>query len=633
MANTVIKGIDKVPHGAVEIAGKPGELSEFKQVNIDELEEWMNIAWTFRRRLETDPNQVAIERKTQMGNTWRPVTAQEFSEEMDSVARGFIGLGLKPGDRIAILGPTSYEWTLLDMAALSIGLVVVPIYETDSAEQISWILGDSAPRLAVVFNQTAAQLLTTLIEKDNVDCRLFSLASSGMVQIIRAGANVAQAAVESYAEAVHLSNIATIVYTSGTTGKPKGVVITHRMVVQLVVNGIQYMPTVVNTKKARCLLFLPLAHVYGRLIQFYSLGGPGVLGHVPDTKNLLADVAAFRPTYLIAVPRVLEKVYNAADAKAGRGLKLRLFRWSAASAISWSKALDTETGPSVIQKFRHRFYYTLVTKKIADLLGGRVRHIISGGGPLGLRLNHFFRGIGIIVMEGYGLTETIGPITVNLPDLLKVGSVGRAIPGASIRIADDGEIQVYGDTVTPGYYNNDEANAAAFTEDGWFKTGDKGRMDEQGFLYITGRMKDIIVTAGGKNVAPEILEDRLRGHPLVSQVVVVGDRRPFISALITLDAEMLPGWLTNHGLPPMDVVEAASNPKVVASIQKGVERANRAVSRAESIRKIRILNTDFTEENGLLTPSLKIKRGVVNKKFASEIDEIYGGPIQEEQLG
>ncbi|MDO5747875.1 MAG: AMP-dependent synthetase/ligase [Actinomycetaceae bacterium] len=622
----------RFPAGTMSIVSDdPRRLREFSMPKLDITEDWMNIAWLFNRRVEQDPQQTVVEVKSQLGDEWRKISAAECYEEIQAIARGLIGMGLEHGDTLAILGSTSYEWTLIDMAAMTLGIVVVPIYETDSAEQIEWIIKNTNIRVAVVMEQPAAQLVTTVVKHAGVNCKIICLAAGGMRDILEAGRGIAKAAVEARLANVTMDSLATIVYTSGTTGLPKGVELTHGNVVNVVQTGLVHMKDVVGTKKARCLLFLPLAHVYARLLQFAALGGYGVLGHVPDIKNLLQDLAMFKPSYILAVPRVLEKVFNAAVATAGHGIKGRIFKQAAYISIAYSRALDTPEGPSRSLKARHAFYDSLVLHKIRDLLGSNAKYVISGGGPLGERLGHFYRGLGVTVLEGYGLTETIGPFAVNTPQLSKIGSVGISLPGDAVRINNQGELELKGMSLFRGYHNQPELTKEAFTDDGWFNTGDLGWIDTDGYIHMTGRTKEIIVTAGGKNVVPAVLEDRLRGHPLISQVVVVGDRRPFVAALVTLDSEMLPQWLKSHNLPPMDISEAARHSAIIESLERGIERANRAVSRAESIRKIQILTTDFTEENGMLTPSMKVKRRVVLQAFKHEIDTLYGGPLPDDE--
>lgn len=425
-------------------------------------------------------------------------------------------------------------------------------------------------------------------------------------------------------DAIKADDLATIIYTSGTTGRPKGARLSHRNLLHVAINGPldDHLSRIVNGNQ-RTLLFLPMAHVFARFINLMALYIGNVIGYSPDTKNLVADMQSFKPTYILAVPRVFEKIYNAADAKAGHGVKLKLFRHYAKAAITYSRALDTPEGPTAVMKADHQIGDRLVYQTLRSITGGNLRYTISGGAPLGERLGHFFRGVGITVLEGYGLTETSAPTTVNLPGVMRIGSVGRAYPGTRVRVDEDGEIIAHGDHVFLGYNNNDKATQEVKTSDGWIRTGDLGTIDDDGFVWVTGRKKELIVTAGGKNVAPAILEDRLRGHPLVSQVVVVGDGKPFIAALVTLDAEMLPAWMKNHGLGAASVAEAVSDPQVLAAIDRAVKRANEAVSRAESIRAFRVLPTDFTVQNGFLTPSLKVKRAAVLSAYADTIEQIY----------
>ena len=518
---------------------------------------------------------------------------------------------------------TSYDWFLLDMAIARAGLISVPIYETSSAEQVEWIVTDADVRVVITESGTLAELVRGAVAGIEQPVRVLALDADAITTIVQAGSGVSPSQVDQRSNALTVDDVYSIIYTSGTTGRPKGVELTHRNAVGIPYHGVRYLPGVLWGTNVRLLLFLPLAHVYARCLQLLSLAGEGVLGHTPDAKTLLPDLQSFAPSYILAVPRVLEKIYNAADAKAGSGAKLKLFRWAAKVAIAYSRALDTPQGPSRGLRRAHAMADRLVFRKIRGLMGPNARFIISGGGPLGQRLGHFYRGLGLAILEGYGLTETIGPVSVNTDWLNKIGTVGPPVCGNEIRIGEDEEIQVRGIGVFSTYHNNPSATAEAFTADGWFRTGDIGALDEDGYLRITGRKKELIVTAGGKNVAPAQLEDRLRGHPLISQVLVIGDGEPFISALITLDKEMLPQWLRNHGLAAMDVVEASSHPQVLAALDRAVARTNRAVSRAESIRTFRVLATDFTEANGLLTPSLKVKRGPVMEAHADVIAEIY----------
>ncbi len=593
---------------------------------VGRLEPHMSLPWVLADRLARDPAGVIFERKSSLGTEFVPVSVQTFAEEVTAVAKGLIGLGVEAGDRVAIMAHTSYEWTLLDFAAWSAGAVPVPIYETSSADQAEWIVSNSGARLVFAETRGMAALLQPLVGRLEHLEQVLVLDENAVETVIGHGAGVPAERVTERAEATDMSSLATIIYTSGTTGRPKGVELTHGNFVTLVVNGSDdpNFSGVVRGTDKRTLVFMPLAHVFARFVEVLCVYSGATMGHVPDAKNLVADLDAFKPTFLLAVPRVFEKVYNSADAKAGSGAKQRIFRWGAKVAITYSRALESDAGPSAALKAQRALADRLVYGKIRSAMGGSLDWAISGGGPLGERLGHFFRGIGVGVLEGYGLTEVGAPTTVNRPGLTKIGTVGPPYPGTRIAIAEDGQVLVKGDHVFRGYHDNPEATAQAFTEDGWFVTGDLGQLDSDGYLRITGRKKEIIVTAGGKNVAPAVLEDRLRGHPLVSQVVVVGDGRPFIGALVTLDEDMLPGWLANHDLPAMNVEQAATDERVLAALDRAVTRANEAVSRAESIRKITVLTTDFTMENGYLTPSQKVKRAKVLQDFEAEINTIYG---------
>ncbi|WP_103064195.1 AMP-dependent synthetase/ligase [Actinomyces qiguomingii] len=604
----------------------------------------MTAPWALAERVRRQPSGPLIARKSSVGGRWRDMSAQAFRDQVREVACGLVALGLEPGDTLGIMAHTCYEWTLLDFAAWEAGLVVVPIYETSSVEQARWILTDAAVRLVVVEDRPMETMLQGLAEQDEAlsDLKVLSLAREAITELITAGKGVRPAELDARTAHLTSSDLATIVYTSGTTGRPKGAELTHGNLVHLCVNACAHVPEVLEAPETRTLLFLPLAHVLGRFVEMAIVcSSAGVLGHAPNVKNLVTDLASFRPTFVAAVPRVFEKIYNAADARAS-GAKQKVFRLAAKTAIAYSRALDTPAGPSRGLRVQRAAFDRLVFSTLRDLLGGRVTHVVSGGGPLGERLGHFYRGAGVTVLEGYGLTETSAPCTVNLPAATRIGSVGVPLPGTTIRLDDDGEVLISGIGTFRCYHNDPQATAEAFvaepeaTESAhtdadraaaggmrWLRSGDVGALDADGFLHITGRKKELIVTAGGKNVAPAVLEDRLRGHPLVSQVLVVGDNRPCIGALVTLDAEMLPLWLSNHGLPDMDPVDATRDPRVRAALERAVGRANEAVSKAESIRTFTVLPGDFTVDNGLLTPSLKLRRDEATKRFSKEIDELY----------
>lgn len=602
-------------------------LTEAASADLSDLDPLMSIWTMLDERVAAKPHDALFERKSGLGGTWQAVSATAFRDEVIAVAKGFVARGLQPGDRIGIMSRTRYEWTVVDFAAWAAGLVPVPIYETSSATQVKWIIDDAGLKLVVA--ETAAHgAVVKQAAKAHPDLDVLVIDKDAVGQLTADGADLADSAVTARGEKLVSADLATIIYTSGTTGSPKGVELTHGNFVYLTHNGKhpEGLGPVCAMPHSRTLLFMPLAHVFARFIQVLVVPSGAVLGHTPDIKNLLPDLAAFKPTFILAVPRVFEKVYNSAEQKAGSGVKLKIFRWAAKVAVTHSRTVDTGKRKPLVS-LQHKVAGLLVYKKLQQTLGGAAEYAVSGGAPLGERLGHFYRGIGLRVLEGYGLTETTAPTAVNRPHLTKIGTVGPPFPGTQIRIKD-GEILIKGNHVFRGYWNNPEATAEALV-DGWFHTGDLGSLDDDGYLTITGRRKEIIITAGGKNVSPAVLEDRLRGHPLVSQVVVVGDRRPFIAALVTLDAEMLAGWLTSHGLPQMDVTTAAQHPKVLEALDRAAARASKAVSRAESIRKIHVLTTDFTEANGYLTPSLKVKRARVLQDFEQTIDNIYGGPADQ----
>jgi long-chain acyl-CoA synthetase len=500
--------------------------------------------------------------------------------------------------------------------------VTVPVYETSSPAQVRWILGDSGA-VAVVVETPAHRATVEQVRGEVAGLRhVWEIDAGELTSLVHAGAGVEDAEVERRRRIAGLDDLATIIYTSGTTGRPKGCELTHGNFVVLTSNTQARLTQVVSAPGASTLLFLPLAHVFARFVQVLCLTSGATLGHTPDVQNLVPDLASYQPTFLLTVPRVFEKIYNSAEQKAEAGGRGKLFRQAADVAIAWSRAQDAG-GAGLALRARHALFDRLVYPKVRGALGGHVQYAVSGGAALGERLGHFFRGVGLPVLEGYGLTETTAPCCVNVPERVVVGTVGPPLPGNSVRIADDGEVLVAGPHVFRGYWNNPEATAEAIT-DGWFSTGDMGTLDDQGYLTITGRKKEILVTASGKNVAPAVLEDRLRAHPLVSQCIVVGDARPFIAALVTLDPDMLPTWLKNNGLAQLTVAEAARDETVQAAVQAAVDDANTAVSRAESIRKFTILDTDFTIESGHLTPKLSLRRSEVMKDFAGDVQALYG---------
>ncbi|MDN5915614.1 MAG: long-chain fatty acid--CoA ligase [Pseudonocardia sp.] len=582
---------------------------------------------------------VPLFRRRDASGAWAEVTAAQFAAQVTAVARGLIAAGVQIGDRVALLSRTRFEWTLFDYAILSAGAVTVPIYETSSPDQIAWILSDSgAVGIVVETDGHAASVdkvrdqldgLRTVWQIEAPSVRQDPGGTSGAVeQLTGLGSDTAEDEVHARRRAVGADDLATLIYTSGTTGRPKGCELTHRNLVTECRTVGEVFPELLSDSGS-VLLFLPLAHVFGKVIQCGAMINRTVIGHSPDVKNLLPDLAEFRPTFLLAVPRVFEKVYNGAHLKAHGEGKGKIFDAAADTAIAYSRALDTG-GANLLLKARHALFDKLVYGKLRAAVGGNVVAAVSGSAPLGDRLGHFFRGIGLPVLEGYGLTETAAGITVNTLDAQRVGSVGRPVPGCAVRIADDGEILLSGDIVFRGYWHNEKATADAVT-DGWFHSGDIGELDDAGFLTITGRKKELIVTAGGKNVAPALLEDRLRAHPLVGQCVVIGDQKPFIAALVTIDPEALPGWRERNGKPADDAGSAADlvdDPELRGEIAAAVEEANQAVSRAEQIRKFRILPGDFTEAGGEITPTLKVKRTVVVDKYAEDIEAIYDGASQ-----
>ncbi|MCH0571644.1 long-chain fatty acid--CoA ligase [Streptomyces sp. MUM 136J] len=592
---------------------------------------------------EQAPDSIAFLRRGADG--WFPVTAEEFRDQVERVARGLISSGVGAGDRVALLAATRYEWTLVDFALWSVGAVPVPVYVTSSQEQIEWILADSGAVAAIVETATHEAKISALHSELPHLRQVWRIdgdtGTAGAVEaLMTAGRDTPPSAVERRRRAVTPQDIATIIYTSGTTGRPKGCVLTHANFFAEAGNAVELWRPMFgpadgdDDQAASTLLFLPLAHVFGRMVQVGSMRARATLGHTADVKGVLDDLAVFRPTFLLSVPYVLEKIFNSARQKAHAAGFGRIFDAAVDTAIAYSLT----PAPGLRLRVRHTLFDKLVYRTIRAALGGRCRYAISGGAALGHRLTHFYRGIGLTVFEAYGLTESTAAATANSLGAFKPGTVGRPLPGGSVRISDDGEVLLKGGHVFPGYWNNGAATAEAFTG-AWFATGDLGTLDTEGFLTITGRKKEILVTMGGKNVAPAVIEDRINAHPLISQAVVVGDGRKYIAALITLDPAHFDHWKTIAGKPLRATVgDLLDDADLNAEVQRAVDAGNVAVSTAESVRRFQILPIEFTPENGLLTPSLKLKRPVITKDFAAEIDGLYasagsGGPTGRERRG
>ncbi|WP_138316254.1 AMP-dependent synthetase/ligase [Rhodoluna limnophila] len=588
-----------------------------------------NISDLLANRAQKTPNLPLFAIESSPGQ-WEDVSAKAFEEQVISVAKGLIAAGIQPGQAVGIMSRTRYEWTVLDFAIWYIGAVSVPVYESSAPSQIEWILSDSDCVALFVENDEHKARFKEIMASAPLCRQVWTIDNGDIELLVREGRSVTDDEVQARRRIPKLSDLATIIYTSGTTGKPKGCELTHRGFVELSKNATLELPMVVKEGNST-LLFIPLAHVFARFISVLAVHGGVKVGHQPDSKNVGPAMASFKPHFLLAVPRVFEKVYNSAEQKAEAAGKGNIFRKAAYTAIAYSKALDTPKGPGLGLKIQHKLFDVLVYKKLRAAMGGRVDYAVSGGAPLGARLGHFYRAIGLIVLEGYGLTETTAPAMIGRPNSLKIGKVGRMLPGTGIKIAEDGEIWLRGINIMRGYWRNPAATAATM-EGEWFKTGDIGELDEDGFLSITGRKKELIVTAGGKNVAPAPLEDPLRANPLIGQAIVVGDQKPFVAALISLDPEMLPMWLANHGLnKDLSLAEAAKEPAVIAEIQTAVDRVNKSVSKAESIRKFVVLTQELSEDSGHLTPSLKIKRETVLRDFAPALSEIYdSGPATQE---
>ena len=583
-----------------------------------------SLADVIFRRARDEPGKVVLRRQAP-GQGWQDVAAVQFCEEAAALARGIIAAGIEPGDRVGLMSRTRYEWTVIDYAIWAAGGVSVPVYETSSAEQVRWLLGDSSARAVFAETSRHAQIIGSVRPALPALEHLWMI--DGLEALAAGGAPIGHELLEQRRTARTAADLATIVYTSGTTGRPKGCALTHGNLLAEARNAVAALPEFFNVPGSSTLLFLPLAHVFARIIQVGCLEGGAIVGHWPDAVTLADGLSGFRPTFLLAVPRVFEKVYDAAGRQAARSTAgTRLFAAATQTAIAWSAGSGATAGRGAgpALRLRHAVFGPLVYRRLRAAAGGRMRYAVCGGAPLGERLGHFFRGAGITVLEGYGLTEATGAATVNRPGRNKIGTVGLPLPGVSIRIAGDGEILIRGPNVFGGYWGDDAATGEVVDAGGWLHTGDIGALDDQGFLRVTGRRKELIVTAGGINVAPAVLEDRIRAHPLVSQCMVVGEGRPYIACLVTLDPEAFACWKQQHGRPPgVNPGDLADDPGLIAEIQVAVNEANQAVSRPESVRRFRILPADFTQASGQLTPSAKVRRDVVARDFAADIDALY----------
>lgn len=587
----------------------------------------INLFDLLDNRAKRDPEGAMIEYKGDDG-TWHPYSAQVFRDMVIDLAKGLVGLGVNKGDSVAIVSRTRWEWTALDMAIMSIGALTVPVYETNSASQVSWIFNDSKVTLAIAEDDGQRDKIESVRDEVPTLRNVFVIEAGGLNAIKTYGESVTDAEFWEYKEASHGDDRATIVYTSGSTGTPKGVELTHRNFAFLVLSALQYMPRAGAWPNRRLLLFLPLSHVFARFLEFFSFGGTISLALSSNMKTMVKDFETFGPTLLLAVPRVYEKVYNAASQRAGTGFAGKMFMRAAENAREWSKAEQKGEQLPIAGRIAHAFYEQVVYKKIRTIFGPNADFAITGGAPMDSELSHFFNGIGMPVLEGYGMTETCGPVCVSLPEDNRIGTIGMPMCGITAGIAEDGELVVKGPLVCKGYHNNPGVTAQQIT-DGWLHTGDLGDISEDGFISITGRKKDLIITAGGKNVSPGLLEASVMTSPVVNQCLVIGDKKPFVAALVTLDLADANNWLESQGAKPEpDLASLAKNAIVHAEVERAVNAANEGVSRAESIRKFEILPDEFTEANGMLTPSLKTRRAQIVEHYRGLIDDVIYVPLK-----
>lgn len=587
----------------------------------------INLFDLLDNRAKRDPEGAMIEYKGDDG-TWHPYSAQVFRDMVIDLAKGLVGLGVNKGDSVAIVSRTRWEWTALDMAIMSIGALTVPVYETNSASQVSWIFNDSKVTLAIAEDDGQRDKIESVRDEVPTLRNVFVIEAGGLNAIKTYGESVTDAEFWEYKEASHGDDRATIVYTSGSTGTPKGVELTHRNFAFLVLSALQYMPRAGAWPNRRLLLFLPLSHVFARFLEFFSFGGTISLALSSNMKTMVKDFETFGPTLLLAVPRVYEKVYNAASQRAGTGFAGKMFMRAAENAREWSKAEQKGEQLPITGRIAHAFYEQVVYKKIRTIFGPNADFAITGGAPMDSELSHFFNGIGMPVLEGYGMTETCGPVCVSLPEDNRIGTIGMPMCGITAGIAEDGELVVKGPLVCKGYHNNPGVTAQQIT-DGWLHTGDPGDISEDGFISITGRKKDLIITAGGKNVSPGLLEASVMTSPVVNQCLVIGDKKPFVAALVTLDLADANNWLESQGAKPEpDLASLAKNAIVHAEVERAVNAANEGVSRAESIRKFEILPDEFTEANGMLTPSLKTRRAQIVEHYRELIDDVIYVPLK-----